>query len=185
MECNDSANGMHGHYREALELFDQMKSGKVRPDEVTFTSILAACSHSGLVEEGLQVFSIMEEEYSIVPCEVHYNCIVDLLSRAGELTEAYNLVKSMPSTKSSAALPALLSGCRLYGGTEIGETIANQMIESELRNSGYCALVSSIFAGGGRWDEVAKIRALTKDIIMKNTAGYSLIELDKNCTRRE
>ncbi|KAE9617644.1 putative tetratricopeptide-like helical domain-containing protein [Lupinus albus] len=171
-----AACGMHGNYNEALELFHKMKSGKVRPDEITFTSILTACSHSGLVEEGLQLFRTMVEEYAIVPCEVHYNCIVDLLSRAGQLTEAFNLVKSMPSTKSSAALSALLSGCRLYEGTEIGETIANQMLKLELRNSGSYALVSNLFAEGGRWDEVAKIRAMTKDKVMTNTAGCSLIE---------
>lgn len=180
-----AACGMHGNYIEVLKLFDQMKSEKVRPDEVTFTSILTACSHSGLVEEGLRVFRIMVEEYAIFPCEVHYSCIVDLLSRAGQLTEAYNLVKSMPSTHSSAALSALLSGCRLYGDTEIGQVIANQMLKLEPHNSGSYALVSNIFAERGRWDVVVKIRAMMKDKVMKSTAGYSLIELDKHSIRCE
>ncbi|KAF7833898.1 putative pentatricopeptide repeat-containing protein [Senna tora] len=147
-----AAYGMHGNCIEVLKLFEQMKSEKVTPDEVTFTSILTACSHSGLVEEGLQVYRTMVEEYTIVPCEVHYSCIVDLLSRAGKLKEAYNLVKSLSLTKNSSAMCALLSACRLYADSEIER---------------------------GKWDEVAQIRAMTKDIGMKRTPGYSLIQLDK------
>lgn len=173
------AYAMHGNYAEVLKLFNHMKLGNIKPDELTFTSILTACSHSGLVEEGLQIFRSMIKEYTIVPGEVHYNCIIDLLSRAGQLTEAYNLVKSMPSTHSSAALCTLLSACRLYGDTEIGEAIAKQILKLEPRNSSSYVLISNILAEGGRWDEVAHIRAMTKDKELKSTPGYSLIELDK------
>ncbi|PNY03130.1 pentatricopeptide repeat-containing protein at4g21300-like protein [Trifolium pratense] len=167
------AYAMHGNYTEVLELFDHMKFGKITPDEVTFTSILTACSHSGLVEKGLQIFGIMMKEYAIVPSEVHYSCIVDLLSRAGRLREAYNLVKTMPSTHSSAALSSLLSACRLYGDTEIGEAIGKHILKLEPYSSGAHALVSNIRAQGGRWDEVAQIRAMTKNTELRSTAGYS------------
>jgi pentatricopeptide repeat protein len=167
------AYAMHGNYTEVLELFDQMKFGKITPDELTFTSILTACSHSGLVEEGLHIFGIMMKEYEIVPSEVHYSCIVDLLSRAGRLREAYILVKSMPSTHNSAALSSLLSACRLYGDTEIGEAIGKHILKLEPYSSGAYALVSNIRAQGGRWDEVAQIRAMTKNTGLRSTSGYS------------
>ncbi|KAH0973615.1 hypothetical protein GBA52_025771 [Prunus armeniaca] len=80
------AYGMHGKCKEALMLFEQMKNVKIVPDEPF-----------RMVNEGLEVFKSMIEEYSIVPCEEHYGCMVDLLSRAGLLEEAYNLVKSLPS----------------------------------------------------------------------------------------
>ncbi|KAL5739141.1 hypothetical protein ACOSP7_028061 [Xanthoceras sorbifolium] len=64
-----AAYGMHGHGIDALKLFQRMKKVKVEPDEITFTTILTACSHSGLVEEGLRVYRSMIEEYSIVPRE--------------------------------------------------------------------------------------------------------------------
>ncbi|XP_058724241.1 pentatricopeptide repeat-containing protein At4g21300-like [Vicia villosa] len=167
------AYAMHGNYTEVLELFDLMKYAKVTPDEVTFTSVLTACSHSGLVEEGLQIFGIMMKEYAIIPSEVHYSCIVDLLSRSGRLKEAYNLVKSMPTTHSSAALSSLLSACRLYGDTEIGEAIGKQILKLQPHNSGAHALISSIRAQGGRWDEVAQIRAVTKNTKVRSIPGYS------------
>ncbi|EEF36274.1 pentatricopeptide repeat-containing protein, putative [Ricinus communis] len=46
-----SGYGMHGHGETAVSLFRQMVQSGVRPNEVTFTSILHACSHAGLVDE--------------------------------------------------------------------------------------------------------------------------------------
>ncbi|KAJ7974349.1 Pentatricopeptide repeat-containing protein [Quillaja saponaria] len=172
-----AAYAMHGNCVEVLNLFDEMKTEKFGPDEVTFTSILTACSHSGMVEEGLQLFRTMVKEYSMLPCEVHYSCMVDLLSRAGRLEEAYDLVKCMPSTQSSSALPALLSACRVYGDTEMGEIIGRKILELAPERSTSYALVSNLYAEGGKWDEVTRIRAMTKEKGTKCTPGCSLIEL--------
>ncbi|XP_031286629.1 putative pentatricopeptide repeat-containing protein At3g01580 [Pistacia vera] len=174
-----AAHGMHGNCLEALELFGKMKSVKLEPDEVSFTSILSACSHSGLVEEGMQIYKSMTEEYSIIPCAEHYGCIVDLLSRAGRLEEAFNMIKCMPSTKSASALAALVAACRVYGNREMGEVIGRRILELEPENSSAYSLVSNLFAEGGKWDEVAKIKAMVKEKRLKLTSGYSLIELDK------
>ncbi|GFP83859.1 pentatricopeptide repeat-containing protein at5g44230 [Phtheirospermum japonicum] len=38
----------------------------------------------------------MESSYGVKRCVDHYNCMVDLLGRTGQLNEALNLVKSMP-----------------------------------------------------------------------------------------
>jgi pentatricopeptide repeat protein len=174
-----AAYAMHGSSAEVLKLFDRMKGEKVEPDEVTFTSILTACSHSGLVEEGLQVFRSMKEEYSMIPCEVHYSCMVDLLSRAGQLDEAYAMVKRLPSGKSTSSLGALLAACIVYRNTEIGEVVGRQLLELVPENSSAYSLVSNLYAEGGKWDEVARIRAIVKDKGLKRTPGCSLIELDK------
>ncbi|GFZ17565.1 pentatricopeptide repeat (PPR) superfamily protein [Actinidia rufa] len=39
----------HGHREEAIEAFWEMQSMGVAPDDQTFTGVLSACSHSGLV----------------------------------------------------------------------------------------------------------------------------------------
>ncbi|CAN5972646.1 unnamed protein product [Sphagnum jensenii] len=43
----------HGHGGEALEIFHQMVSEGIRPDNVTFVAVLCACNHGGLVDKGL------------------------------------------------------------------------------------------------------------------------------------
>ena len=173
-----AAYGMHGNCVEVLKVFDQMKKEKVEPDEITFTSILTACSHSGFAEEGLRVFRSMTEEYYMTPCEVHYNCMVDLLSRAGKLEEAYNVVKCMPSKQSTSALGALLAACRVYRNAEMGEVIGKRLLELQPENSSAYSLVSNLYAEGGKWDEVTRIRAIVKDKGLKMIPGHSLIELD-------
>lgn len=53
----------HGHGREALELFHQMVSEGIRPDNVTFVAVLCACNHGGLVDKGLWYFHHMSKDH--------------------------------------------------------------------------------------------------------------------------
>jgi pentatricopeptide repeat protein len=53
-----SAYANHGEPEEALDLFfSTMKSEGMRPNSFTFTAVLVACGHSGLVDVGLKHFN--------------------------------------------------------------------------------------------------------------------------------
>uniref|UniRef100_A0A2P2Q603 Pentatricopeptide repeat-containing protein At3g57430ic n=1 Tax=Rhizophora mucronata TaxID=61149 RepID=A0A2P2Q603_RHIMU len=172
-----AAYGSHGNCADALKLFGSMKRYNVEPDEVTFTSLLTACSHSGLVEDGLRVFRSMTKDYSIKPCEEHYGCMVDLLSRAGQLKEAYDLIVCLPSKQRASALSSLLSACQVHGNTEMGELIGEHLLNLEPDNAGAYTLMSNIYAEGGKWDEATEIRAKAKSKGLKKTYGYSMLGL--------
>ncbi|KAJ0824686.1 putative tetratricopeptide-like helical domain superfamily [Helianthus annuus] len=73
-----------------------MKEHGFHPDHVTFLAIISACDHTGLVDEGYHYFKSMTNDYKIAPRMEHYACIIDLFGRAGRLTEAYEIIKSMP-----------------------------------------------------------------------------------------
>ncbi len=49
---------MNGHGNEALKHFEQMCEG-VQPDDITFICLLSACSHAGLVDEGMHCYASM------------------------------------------------------------------------------------------------------------------------------
>jgi pentatricopeptide repeat protein len=49
-----SSHAQHGCARDALCTFDEMMNAKVTPNEITFIGVLTACSHGGLVDEGLR-----------------------------------------------------------------------------------------------------------------------------------
>jgi len=49
-----SSHAQHGRAREALRLFKEMKDCSIAPNQVTFLGVLTACSHGGLVDEGLR-----------------------------------------------------------------------------------------------------------------------------------
>ncbi|KAL7100962.1 hypothetical protein ACP275_08G027300 [Erythranthe tilingii] len=171
-----AAYGMHGDFGGALELIEKMKNENVSPDGVTFRAILSACSHNGLVEEGLSAFRSMEREYGIVPSDEHYGCVMDLLGRAGRLEEAYNVLERLPSMRNASNLGALLSACRVHGDTEMGERIGRWILDVGPENGSVYCSVSNMYAGGGRWDEVARVGFLAKGKGLRRTAGYSLIE---------
>nr|CAB3496176.1 unnamed protein product [Digitaria exilis] len=83
----------HGLGSEVVILFRKMKSEEVVPDGVTFAALLTACSHCGMVEEARHYFNSMARDYSITPEVEHYGALVDTLSRAGLLDEAYNFLE--------------------------------------------------------------------------------------------
>jgi len=91
-------------------------------DDVTFVCILSACSHAGLVDEGMHLYgSSMTETYMISAKVEHYACMVDLLGRAGHLQEAENMIKGMPCKPNADVWRALLSACKIHGNVEMGE----------------------------------------------------------------
>ncbi len=72
---------MHGHGKEALEHSKQMCEEGVKPNDVTFVCLLSACSHSGLVDEGLQCFGSMSTIHMLSAKLEDFTCMVDLLGR--------------------------------------------------------------------------------------------------------
>lgn len=136
-----AAYGMHGKCTRFFLLFDLMQKEGIGPDvNLHFDSLI--CSHSGTINEGIRAFRSTGD--FIVPREEHYGCMLDLLSRAGQLEEAYNLVKCQPSSLSSSALGSLLAACRVHGNTEMGELIGRRFLELEYENSTAYAMVSNL-----------------------------------------
>ncbi|MQM11885.1 hypothetical protein Taro_044796 [Colocasia esculenta] len=171
---------MHGHGVEALSLFRMMNwEDDVMPNGVTFVSVLSACTHSGLVEEGRQMFSRMMHGYSIEPEIEHYGCMVDLLGRAGHLQEALDMILSMKMEPSSVIWGALLGGCKIHGNMEIGEAARRQLMVLEPDSSGYFALSVNMYAQANKWNQVASIRGVMRDKgVQKRNPGCSWIEID-------
>ncbi|KAI5076524.1 hypothetical protein GOP47_0008589 [Adiantum capillus-veneris] len=52
--------------------------------------------HAGLMRKGKHIFDTMESEYGISPTIEHYNSVLDLLGRAGRLTDAMEWLEEMP-----------------------------------------------------------------------------------------
>ncbi|XXG67838.1 hypothetical protein AAC387_Pa06g1091 [Persea americana] len=169
---------MHGCGKAAIDLFLQMQEAKVRPNAVTFTNVLCACSHAGLVDEGRLYFSQMLPVYGVAPLASHYGCMVDILGRAGLLEEAVDLIEKMPIPAHYSVWGALLGACRVHGNLEVGELASKRLLELEPDNDGAYVLLSNIYAKHGRWDDVGKLRKLMKEKGLKKEPGCSSIEVD-------
>ncbi|XP_050236987.1 pentatricopeptide repeat-containing protein At1g18485 [Mercurialis annua] len=172
-----AAYGVHGHGNEAIELFEKMKKVGHKPDVFTFIGILTVCSHAGLVEEGLKYFNEMQTSNGIEPKLEHYACLMDMLGRAGRLDEALRLVHEMPEQPDSRVWSSLLSSCRSFSEVEIGEIVAEKLLELEPRKVENYVSLSNLYAGSGQWDDVRRVRKIIKDIGLQKEAGCSWIEL--------
>lgn len=161
----------------AVELFRSMVDSKVSPDEITFISLLCACSRSGMVTEGLEYFSSMTHGYSITPNLKHYACVVDLLGRAGHLDDAQEFIQNMPISPDAAIWGALLNACTIHRRVELGELAAQQIFEMDEESVGYYVLLCKLYADSGRWDEVARVRKMMRERGQIVDPGCSWIEV--------
>lgn len=108
-----------GNYSLAIKAFEDMQQQGIKPSDVIFTSLLAACSHLGLFEKGSWYFKYMTQTYGIVPSAEQYNCMVDLLSRAGHFYEAEDLLLTLQAPPNPIAWTSLLTSCKTYGKLEL------------------------------------------------------------------
>ncbi|OWM76230.1 hypothetical protein CDL15_Pgr009876 [Punica granatum] len=168
---------VHGYGNAALDFFRQMRDRRFRPDMVTFIGVLSACSHSGFLRQGREFLAQMESLYGVVPTVEHYTCIVDMLGRANQLKEAYEIARSMPFESNSVVWRALLAGSRLHGNVEIAEIALTKVLELDPGHCGSYVLISNAYVAAGRYDEVIDVRDLMRQKNVRKVPGCSWIEL--------
>ncbi|PIN14144.1 hypothetical protein CDL12_13263 [Handroanthus impetiginosus] len=173
-----SGFAIHGQCREAIEFFIKMEGSVIKPDNVTFLSVLSACAHGGFVEEGLETFSKMEK-YGLKATIKHYGCLVDLLGRAGRLQEAFNLVKGMPMAPNDAVLGALLGACRIHSDTVMTENVMELIGKlnscSSSHDDAHYVLLSNIYAASERWEMAEGMRVVFSAKGAEKTPGCSTV----------
>lgn len=140
------ALAVHGRANDAMQLFASMRMEKLQLNDFTLMSVLFACSHGGLVEEGRRIFESMEREFKIKPRIEHYGCLIDLLCRAGRLEEAYKVVREMPYKPDILVWGALLGGCRVENGAAFAEKVMERIQEVDDNGSGVYSIMSNMNA---------------------------------------
>ncbi|CAL4968650.1 unnamed protein product [Urochloa decumbens] len=158
-----SGFGKHGCAKEAIEAFERMKEAGIASDTITFTGLLAACSHAGLVDQGMEYFNSMSRTHGVSPRAEHVSCIVDLLGRAGRLEEAEDHVLASPFRDDPVVLGSLLSASRVHGDAGVGGRAAGRLLALGPATSSPYVLLSQLHASGGRWDGAAEAWRMLKD----------------------
>ncbi|XP_021598775.1 pentatricopeptide repeat-containing protein At3g13880 isoform X2 [Manihot esculenta] len=171
------SNAQHGHAADALNLFELMKSYGIFPNHITFLGVLTACSHGGLVEEGLRYYESMKNDYGMKTNVQHCACVADLLSRSGSLVDAENFILNSGFKDNPVMWRALLSSCRVYKDTVIGKHVAEKVIELDPQESSSYVLLYNIYADAGMESPARKIRELMEHRGIKKEPGQSWIEL--------
>ncbi|KAJ4955550.1 hypothetical protein NE237_012333 [Protea cynaroides] len=111
---------IHGYGEDALRVFSEMLAEGYSANEITFVSVLSACSHAGLLDEGYSVFYLMVHVHGIKPCIEHYCCMAEEFITAMELKDAL------------AVWVSLLNACRIHENVKMAEHVAMWLFKLNL-----------------------------------------------------
>ncbi|KAG8388689.1 hypothetical protein BUALT_Bualt02G0151500 [Buddleja alternifolia] len=167
----------NGYGRDAIEAFKKMQREGIYPGDQTFTGVLSACSHTGLVNEGREIFKSMNRDFGVTPNVHHYGCMVDLLGRAGLLDEAYDLIRSMQIKPDAAMWRTLLGACRIHRHVDLGERVIEHLIELKAQEAGDYVLLLNIYSSAGKSEKVVEVRKMMKIKGIQTKPASSTIEL--------
>ncbi|KAL5142707.1 Pentatricopeptide repeat-containing protein [Glycine soja] len=170
---------IHGMGNEAISLFHKMTTAEgimPLPDAIVYTSVLLACSHSGLVEERLKYFKSMQKDFEIAPTVEHCTCLIDLLGRVGQLHLALDAIQGMPPEVQAQAWGPLFDACGIHGNVELGEIATVRLLDSSLGSSESYVLMANLYASLGKWKE-AHMRNLIDGKGLVKECGWSQVEV--------
>ncbi|KAL6998059.1 hypothetical protein U1Q18_008186 [Sarracenia purpurea var. burkii] len=168
--------GKHGYGHKAIALYYEMENEGLKPNDVTFLTLLFACSHAGLTTEGWECFNNMVRKYNLSPRAEHYSCLVDLLARGGQIEEAYNLIGKINVKPIASIWGSILGACHIYGNMALGEVAARHLFNMEPEKSVNYVVLASIYAAVGLWDHVSMTRKLMEERSRRKNLGYSLFQ---------
>ena len=167
--------GTHGLGQTVLKLLQEMSDAGICPDSVTFSSALSACSHSGLVNEGIELFYRMTQDFGLTAVKEHFSCVVDMLARAGRFEDAFDFINRMPFEPDKHIWGALLAACQEHQNVSVGKLAAEKLIGLEPQEAGHYVTLSNIYSKAGRWDDAARIRKMMEGQGSLKPSGHSLV----------
>uniref|UniRef100_A0A2P2II05 DYW domain-containing protein n=1 Tax=Rhizophora mucronata TaxID=61149 RepID=A0A2P2II05_RHIMU len=121
----------------------------------------------------------MVHTYSITPIIKHYTCMVDLLARAGCLSEAFNFIETMPVQPDAELLTAFLSSCCSRMNVEMTRTVGNKLLELEPQQPGAYMLLSNFYGLIGDLESLANVRRLMLRRGITKEKAHTWVEINK------
>ncbi|KAH6819877.1 hypothetical protein C2S53_012838 [Perilla frutescens var. hirtella] len=176
-----SALARNGMGNECLEILNAMIQNGLKPDKVTFLSVLVGCNHSGLVEEGRSVFYSMQTHHGLDPERQHYSCMVDLLGRAGLLDEAIEILRDTPWQDDFVIWTSVLRSCRVHQNKQIGNRAAEMLIDLEPENPSSWLQASYFYSDIEDFETMKQYREIAVARKVRREIGLSMIEVRDHC----
>ena len=135
-----------GEHDIVFNAFDEMVRKGVVPTSVTFTVLLNACTHSGLLENAETYFDMMCSSYGIIPTLEHHTCMVDLFGRAGHVDKAVAVIGEMQFPADLAMCHTLLSACERWGNVNLGRFVFEYVVQLDEKDAGPYVCLGNMYA---------------------------------------
>lgn len=173
-----SAYAQNGNGVATFQTFQEMVESGILPDSVSFLSVLTACSHCGLVNEGLNYFNSMTHIHNLVPGQEHFVSIIDMLCRKGRFKEAETFISQMPFEPDEIMWSAVLNSCRIHKNHKLGKKAAEKIFNmNNVRDAGAYITMSNLYAESGLWDDVGRVKKAMRDRGVRKVPAYSWVEV--------
>lgn len=166
-----------GDPSSVVELFNSMEARGLVPDDYSFLAILTSLYNAGLVGEAKRWLTRMEVDYGMEPGLEHYTCLVGAMGRAGKLEEAERIAMTMPVKPDAAVWRVLLSSCAMHCAADMAWAMGKRLMELDPHDDSAYVIVANVLAANGRWSDVAEVRKMMKDRMVKKQGGRSWIEV--------
>jgi pentatricopeptide repeat protein len=161
--------------QEALRVFARLQ-GHVKPDNVTFSSVLSACANEAMLNQGKVIHArIMEEEAKVVLAVG--NALLNMYSKCGSLQDAENVFLGMGS-KDTVSWNAMITAYSHHGHFKASIDLFDVMKEEGLCSPNevtFVAILSACSHGGMVDKGSCYFTSMTKD------HGMEPLEEHYNC----
>ncbi|KAI5060656.1 hypothetical protein GOP47_0025076 [Adiantum capillus-veneris] len=135
-----------------------MQFSGLKPDSVTFLSLLSAFRHAGLVPEAVENFQSMHIECGKAPSLKHYAVMIDVMARAGNLKGVEMMLKGMPEQADVCILLGLLGSCCTHGNLEFGKLTFGNAVSLKPTDVSAYVLMSNLYANAEIQDDAMEAR---------------------------
>ncbi|CAK9138131.1 unnamed protein product [Ilex paraguariensis] len=142
-----------GKYKEALDLFLQMRQTGIEPDEATLVVTLSACSALGALDFGRWIHSCVDNT-SFVDIVSVSNSLIDMYAKCGAVEEAY-VTFSKTRVGSVVTWNTMLLGLAMHGHAQEALKLFSRMIHEKLESPNDVTFLGVLCAcsHGGMVDE--------------------------------
>ncbi|KAI5084978.1 hypothetical protein GOP47_0001147 [Adiantum capillus-veneris] len=114
--------------------------------------VLSACTLSGNIDEGQNLFKATVRGDLARPSVEHYKAAIDLFGRAGKLEDAEQMLQSMPIPADVVCWTSLLTACISHGNSTLGRECYEQISQLEPNESVAPSLISKLYSDAGTWE---------------------------------
>ncbi|XP_057871438.2 pentatricopeptide repeat-containing protein DOT4, chloroplastic isoform X2 [Cryptomeria japonica] len=115
----------NGLVDKALEIFKQMQLTSIKPNALTFTSILSACAKLGDSEQGMEIHQKIIENRFVSDVRL-LTALIDMYAKCGNLQKAYVLFDKIPQ-QDVVSWTAIIAGYAQNGFADKAFEVFKQM----------------------------------------------------------
>jgi pentatricopeptide repeat protein len=179
-----SAHARRGRGREALHLFDCMRSEGFSPDALTLIAALKACGILGAVDKGREIEAVVVKQGWMQQHDASLgNALVDMYSKCGSIEEARDVFDELPAQNVSS-WNALISG---YGHHDHAEEALRcfELMQSAGASPDSVTFVCILKVCGrvGAMEMGQRVHAMVeaKGLLRHNLVGHGVVDMYAKC----